>query len=166
MSEQLAASLASGAHHELSRLAGEWEGMTRVWFEPGEPVDESPARGRMRTVLDGRFILHEYTGSFQGKPLEGIALYGYHLELKKFQSAWVDSFHTGTAFLFSDGTREADRFNVTGSYTYVAPDKEHVWGWRTEIEVVSDDEVVITAYNVTPEGEEAKATETVYRRVR
>jgi len=31
--------------------------------------------------------------------------------------------------------------------------------------IVSDDEVIITAYNITPEGEEQKATEIAYKRV-
>ena len=31
---------------------------------------------------------------------------------------------------------------------------------------MNDDEVKITAYNVTPEGDEAKATETLYKKVK
>ena len=32
--------------------------------------------------------------------------------------------------------------------------------------MMSDDEVKISAYNISPEGDEAKATETVYKRVK
>ena len=97
MSEKLENSKASGAHFQLSKLVGEWEGTARTWFEPGTVADESPVRGTMRLILDGRFIMHEYKGSFGGKPLEGMAIYGYHLDLEKFQCAWIDSFHNGAA---------------------------------------------------------------------
>lgn len=164
MSEKLNNSKITGKHALLNKLVGEWEGTARTWFEPDTVADESPISGTMKPVLDGRFILHEYKGSFGGKPLEGIALFGYHLELEKFQSAWVDSFHNGTAIMFSDGTRKEDRFSMLGSYTYVGPDAEQKWGWRTEIEIVNDDHIKLVAYNITPEGEEARATEIDYRR--
>ncbi|MGZ5219940.1 MAG: DUF1579 domain-containing protein [Chitinophagaceae bacterium] len=166
MSEKLETSKATGPHFQLSKLAGEWEGTTKTWFEPGKIADESPVRGSMRPILGGRFILHEYKGSFGDKPLEGIAIYGYHLELKKFQSAWIDSFHNGTAIMLSEGQRGDDHFSMLGGYAYVTPELEQHWGWRTEIEMINDDEVKITAFNITPGGEEAKATETLYKKVK
>ncbi|RYF99948.1 MAG: DUF1579 domain-containing protein, partial [Chitinophagaceae bacterium] len=103
MSGKLEQSLKSGPHAKLAKLVGTWAGTTRVWFEPTTVADESPVEGVMKAVLGGRFILHEYKGSFGGKPLEGLALYGYHLDLKKIQSAWIDSFHNGAAIMFSEG---------------------------------------------------------------
>jgi hypothetical protein len=61
---------------------------------------------------------------------------------------------------------ELEQMSMLGSYAYVIPETEQHWGWRTSIEFPSDDEVVITAYNISPEGEEAKATEVVYNRKR
>jgi hypothetical protein len=120
----------------------------------------------MRSILDRRFIMHEYTTSFKGTPITGMTIIGYHLELKKFQVAWVDSFHNGTAIMFSEGKREDPSMKVLGGYSYVTPELEQHWGWRTEIEIRNDDEIVLTAYNISPDGEEAKATETVYRKVK
>ena len=47
--------------------------------------------------------MHEYPGELQGKPFEGVAIYGFDLATNKFQSAWVDSFHMSTAIMFSEG---------------------------------------------------------------
>ena len=35
----------------------------------------------------------------------------------------------------------------------------------TDIEIVNDNEIVITAFNISPEGQESKATETVYNKI-
>jgi hypothetical protein len=164
MSEKFETSKTSGVHFQLSRLVGEWEGIARTWFDPDIIADESPVHGSMRLILGDRFILHEYQGSMQGKALEGMAIYGYHLGLEKFQAAWIDSFHNGSAIMFSEGKRGDTGLSMLGSYAYTTPDMEQHWGWRTEIDIISDTELKITAYNISPEGEEAKATEVVYKK--
>jgi hypothetical protein len=165
MSQKLEESKASGAHLQLSRMVGEWNGTSRVWFDPAKLEDESPISGTMRLLLDGRFVLHEYKTTFRDQPITGMAIYGYNIDLQKFQCAWIDSFHSGSAIMFSEGNKGDQSINILGSYAYIAPDIEQYWGWRTTVEMVNDAELVITAFNISPEGEESRATEIVYKKI-
>ena len=154
-------SLSSGPHSQLAKFAGEWAGTTKTWFEPDVVADESPVSGKITPILGGRFLLHEYSGSLQGKPFDGVAIFGFDIATNKFQMAWVDSFHMSTGIMFSEG-EAANKFSAFGTY-YTGPDTPR-WGWRTELEQIDDDNIVITAYNVEPESDDQKATETRYTR--
>lgn len=156
-------SLESGVHEKLAKLVGNWEGTTKTWFEPDVLADESPMTGTFRPMLGGRFILHEYNGSLNGKPFEGIMILGYDIPNETFQCSWVDSFHMGTGIMLSTGAPTENGSSVLGSYG--GPDIPVPWGWRTVTELIDPDTLVITAYNISPEGQEDKATETVFRRV-
>ncbi|MEO6365787.1 MAG: DUF1579 domain-containing protein [Luteimonas sp.] len=158
------ASLEGGMHQRLARMAGEWEGVTQVWFDPSQPpASETAQRGSIRPILGGRFLLHEYRTSFGDDAHEGLALYGAHLDADAFESAWVDSFHTGTNVMFSTAASQATGFSVLGSYG--DGQQGPPWGWRTNIEQPDADTLVITMFNIEPRSDESKAVETRYRRV-
>ncbi|HRI04603.1 MAG TPA: DUF1579 domain-containing protein [Pyrinomonadaceae bacterium] len=158
---KFAESLENGPHANLAMFAGEWTGTTKTWFEPDVVADESPMTGTIKVILGGRFLLHEYSGSLQGKPFDGLAIFGFDIATNKFQMAWVDSFHMSTGIMFSEGDA-GDKFSAFGTY-FTGPDTPR-WGWRTEIEQIDDDNIVITAYNVEPDSADQIATETRYTR--
>ncbi len=151
-------------HHFLAQLAGGWAGRTRVWLEPDSAPVESPTQGSIQLILDGRFALYLYQSSMDGEPLHGLFTFGFNTNLDRYETAWVDSYHNNTAIMFCSGDARENGFSVLGSYPDAAGGPD--WGWRTEIEMPDRDHLILTAFNISPEGVEAKAVETRLNRIK
>lgn len=158
-------SRASGEHARLAKMAGRWEGSYKLWLYADQLHSESRQRGTIRSLNGGKHLLHEYETQVDGQRVEGVAIYGYHIDAHAYESAWVDGFHTGTSILFSTQGAGDGIWNALTHYGDGQGGPP--WGWRTEIDQPDDDTLVITMINIPPPevSPPAKAVEIVYRRV-
>ena len=151
-------------HHFLTQLAGGWTGTSRIWLEPEKLLSESQIIGTIQIILDGRFALFLYQSSVEGETQHGMFTFGFNTTLERYEASWLDSWHNNTAIMFCIGSARDNGFVVLG--TYPSPTDGPDWGWRTEVKLVDEDHLHITAYNISPEGGEAKATEAKLTRVK
>jgi hypothetical protein len=151
-------------HHFLAQLAGGWTGTSSLWLEPDKLANEAPLVGNIQLILDGRFALFLYQSSVEGEPQHGMFMFGFNTTLERFEASWVDTFHNNTAIMFCVGSLKENGFSVLGGYP--DPTGGPDWGWRTEVELVDDSHLVITAFNILPDGLEARATEARLTRVK
>lgn len=145
---------ASAEHELLQTFVGRWGGPTQLWLDPEKPPEETLTELDAESVLGGRWLRLSYRGVAFGKPHAGQMLLGFHKDESQLELAWIDSSHTGTSIMLSRGKPTAvGVVDVLGSYA----GGEERWGWRTVLHCPSPGELVIEAFNISPQGLEERA---------
>ena len=81
-------------HKKLQDMVGMWDAKVTMWPAPGVPPQVSMGTSRNTSILGGRWIQQEFTGSAMGQPFTGIGYTGYDNVKKQYVGTWMDSMST------------------------------------------------------------------------
>jgi Glyoxalase-like domain/Protein of unknown function (DUF1579) len=147
---------ATAEHARLMALAGHYQGNTRTFVDPNAAPDLADDTLYIEPALGGRWLRLQWFGTVFGKPRSGEMLLGFHIDAGEYEMTWADTFHTGSAIMWSSGKARQDGVvSVIGSYA-AGPER---WGWRTEFHL-DRDALRLRAFNISPNGHEDRAIET------
>lgn len=147
---------------QLKALVGSWKGTCRTWLRPGQEPFEDEITGTIQALPAGPLVRHTYRSQLQGRARSGEETIAWNGVAGTYQISWFDDFHMNYGILFSEGPAQDDGFQVVGQYA--VGNNQPPWGWRTEFRMTDDNHLTITAWNVLPDGREAKAVEVQYTR--
>ena len=158
---------APGEHHrQLNALIGDWEGVFRLWIEPGGPPMESRGTVSRMWVLGGRYI-HEAVDAEAfggGGAFHGIGYIGFNNVDGRYETVWLDNQSTGVSI--ETGTYDPESKIMRTRGTHRDPATGQVMSSRGRLDLSDPDRHSYTGYMTGADGKEVKSFEGVLRRMK
>ncbi len=163
MKKWLAAATPGKPHEIFKKFDGEWTTTTKVWMGgPGKKPMETKGAAVYKTIMGGRFLHQDASGTFMGGPMKGIGIMGYDNFKKLYTMVWVDN--QGTAMYFAKGTRKPGSKEIHLFGTMDEPTLDMVGRTvRYSVTLVNDDKHVFASYDLAV-GLDYKVFEITYTR--
>src|SRR5687768_11260791 len=111
----------------LVAAAGRWQGTNRLHDPSTQQPEDTPSTLVVTPMLDGRFVLLEYTWQWQGQPQSGAMIVGHEPEPNLDTAYWVDTWHNGDRGMLCHG-QGGDGPTATVRGTFPVPPGPD-WGW-------------------------------------
>ena len=149
-------------HKILHDMEGSWKAEVMFWVQPGTPPQTSFADSTNRTILDGRFLVEEYKGSFEGKPFEGMGITGFDTILEKFTHYWIDNMGTGS--IVSEGSYDAEEKTISMLGVVTDPVSKEKRDTASITHIIDKNNHIFEMYDLMPDGNRFKTLEIKYTR--
>lgn len=156
-----AASAVGEPHKRLLGMEGTWDAEVSMWMAPGQPPAKSAGTSVNKSILGGRWIEQQFTGSAMGQPFQGVGYTGYDNTRKKYVSTWMDNM--STALMVSEGTFDAAGKVLTSTSTTMDPMTGKPAQSKGVMRIVDADHHVYEMWE-SHDGKENKSLEIHYRR--
>lgn len=145
-------------HAKLQPLIGNWTFTLSMWTDPSQPPATVTGTVERKWVMGGRFVQENVRGQSGGESFEGLGMWGYDSQQKKFSI-------TRTCGFCGKTSQDLAALDASGKkFTYATEEAcplsgELVKG-RDEVVFESPDRIVCNVYK-TLNGQEAKVMEIV-----
>ena len=115
MDAWMKASTPGDPHKKLQDMVGMWDAKITMWPAPGQQPQVSIGTSRNTSILGGRWIQQEFTGSAMGMPFTGVGYTGYDNIKKQYVGTWMDSMSTSVMVSTGGPGTEANTYEFTSS---------------------------------------------------
>jgi hypothetical protein len=149
-------------HEALTKRAGTYTTVATFRMKPDEAGMETHGKAKLTSILGGRFLQEEVTGSLFGQPTVSMHLTGFNDDAKQYEGMWI---YTGsTAMMRLVGKSSDDGKTIEWSATF-----EQGKGEKMTMNVITrfedDDHFTTTLIAKNPDGSQGPTLETKYTRV-
>jgi Protein of unknown function (DUF1579) len=151
----------SAEHQKLQPLVGDWNLTLKMWTDASQPPAELHGTVQRKWIMGGRFVQETVKGEYEGKPFEGMGLWGYDAAQKKFTTVRA----CGLCGMMASGLSDFDASKATFECATegVCPRSGETVKGRDEVILEGDDKIVMNVFK-TIGGKEIKAMEIVSTR--
>jgi hypothetical protein len=150
-------------HKQLAKAVGTWTGKCKMYMAEGMPPSESDCTANYTSLMEGRFMQCEVSGSSPMGPFTGLGLYAFDNVSQKFQSTWVDN--CGTGLGIGTGEMSPDGKSMTWNFTYNCPIKKGPTTFRQIEKWTGDNAMTMEMFGPDPKtGKDRKMMEIAYTR--
>lgn len=162
--KEMEAMMPNANHKVLDFMVGKWKGKMSLYMAPGMPPAESELNAEVKSIMGGRYLHDNTSGTFMGMPFEGMGTSGYDNLKKKYVFTWIDNF--GTGIMAGEGTWDAAKKSLT--YTTSMPDAASgkYAAARMVDTMVDADNWKMEMYATGPDGKEGLAFRIEYKRAK
>lgn len=153
-------------HQLLASWSGTWKGETTMWDYEGAAPQKSTGTAVNAMIFGGKYQTSTHTGDMMGMPFEGRTIMAYDNALKKFTSAWIDTWSTGIMNFTGSWDESSKKLTMTGTYPDIhRPGKECTM--REVITVIDDNNQKMEMYGPDfKTGKEYKMFEIAMKRIK
>jgi hypothetical protein len=149
-------------HQQLAKRAGEYTTVAKFWFKPGDqPTEETKGTAKITSILGGRFLSEENSGTMMGQPFTALRLVGYNSATQQYEATWVFTGSTATMTLVGTSKDDGKTIHWTGTYEHEKGTKATV---HVETRYLDDDRFVVELSHKAPDGSKGPTLETTYTR--
>jgi hypothetical protein len=149
-------------HARLAKLAGEYTTENTFRVNPDDKPVKTAGTATITSVLGGRFLREEGSGTFMGRPNATLKLYGYNDAAGHYESTWVYTGSTGMMALVGTSPDDGKTIEWTGTYDQGKGDKATLY---VITRFLDEDHFVVELHAKKPgSGEKGPVLETTYTR--
>lgn len=150
-------------HQLLKQYVGKWNHTMSWWMSPDAKPEISQGTSEIKSILGGRFIEQNVSGTSMGQPYEGMGITGYDNVNKHFSTMWIDNMSTGT--MSGKATLDKGKNALVDKGEFSCPlDPSGTKSYRSVWSLPKGDSFTYEMYGAGEDGKEFRMMEIVYKK--